>query len=566
MIKKEHLSRLLVACLACIVFAGWLSHESKAFKIDYLGEVQKNIIYFGKVYQEVTNKYIDVVDPHKLMNIGIDAMLTAVDDYTILIEGEENTQLKILTTGRYGGLGMVIGVRDHWPTVMEPPYDDTPAARAGCREGDRIVRVDGVSTEDMTVNEVAELMRGEIGTAVNIEVSRSGVDEPLEFRLVRAEIIVKDVVFSDLIADSVGYIKLSRFSKNATAEMRQAVIGLKNKGMTGGIIIDLRNNPGGLLEAAVGVADIFLPKGEFIVSTQGRTPETVQRYFSENAPLLPNQNLVLLVNSFSASASEIVAGAIQDLDRGVIVGQPTYGKGLVQSIIEINRDAQLKLTTAKYYLPSGRLIQKDRRTRKEKEKVLLSTDNAVDRIPDSLKVFSTAIGREVHGRGGVVPDITVVVDSLNSFQKSLLRQSMIFNYAVNFANTHTQTEETSLVTPGMIEDFKAYLEKHKFSYESESQNEFEDFVTVLKKEGKFYNLEPQITAIQAVLNQSFHDTFSQNREFIKKQLELELATKQGGSSAKIRAGFKNDRALKAALKLIQNVPEFTALLQPDDKI
>lgn len=557
---------MLIATLACIAFAGWLSREGSPLAIDYLGQVQQNIVYFGKVYKEVTNKYIDVVDPHKLMNIGIDAMLAAVDDYTIVIEGEENTQLQILTTGRYGGLGMVIGVRDHWPTIMEPPYDDTPAARAGCREGDRIVLVDGVSTEEMSVDEVANLMRGEIGTAVNIKIARDGLDKALEFKLVRAEIIVKDVVFADIVADSIGYIKLSRFSKNAIREMRQSVLSLKNKGMTAGLIIDLRNNPGGLLESAVGIADIFLPKGDFIVSTKGRTPDTVQRYYSENEPLLPKQPLILLVNENSASASEIMAGAMQDLDRGVIIGQTTYGKGLVQSIIDIDHNAQLKLTTAKYYLPSGRLIQRERRSKKEKEKVLLLSSETEARTADSLKVFSTAIGREVHGRGGISPDVALTIDSLNNFQKSLLRQSMMFTYAVNFTNTHIKTDSFYSATPEIVDDFKIFLTERQFNYESESQKEFKELKSALEKEGNLQRLQSQLANLESELNQSFDVEFGKNRTFIEEQLDLELATKQGGSSAKVKASFKNDMEFKTALHLLQNPPQFTAILQPENKI
>ncbi|KAA3619890.1 MAG: S41 family peptidase [Calditrichaeota bacterium] len=563
--KKQIYLRIAIAIIAGFALTGWLSSEKGKEQLDYLGKVHQNIIFFGKVYKEVANKYIDVIDPEKFMNLGLDAMLAAVDDYTVLVEGEENAQLEIMTTGRYGGLGMVIGIREKWPTVMEPPYDDTPALRAGCREGDQIIEVDGISTENMTVNDVAKHMRGEIGTAVNISIRRAGSDQPINFRLVRAEIVVKDVVFSEVIADSVGYIKLSRFSKNAVHEVRKSVLDLKNKGMKN-LILDLRNNPGGLLESAVGVADIFLAKGRLIVSTKGRTPATMQKYYSENDPILVNEPLVILVNRFSASASEIVAGAIQDLDRGIILGQTTFGKGLVQSIIQLNRNSRLKLTTAKYYLPSGRLIQRDRRTPKEKEKILFSAAERQSRKDDSLKVYSTTIGREVHGRGGIVPDMVIAADSLTGYQQSLLRQSMIFNYAVDFINTLEQVNKIPEVTDAVLADFELFLQQRKFKYESESYKKLTELKNILKVEGYLDKTQPQMASLDTAINNLFADEFSKNKDFIQHQLNLELAAKYGGTQAKIRIGLTKDEELKKALNLLQNLPEFSSILQPESEI
>ncbi len=559
MIRKNRMFLpITIGIILCLALSGWLSKEKHAGKIDYLARVQHNLIYFGKVYKEVTNRYVELIDPEKLMRIGLQAMLSAMDDYSIMVKGEENAQLQIMTTGRYRGLGLVIGIRDNWPTVMEPPYDNTPAARAGCREGDQIIEVDSVSTEGLTVGEVAKYMRGEIGTAVNISIRRAGSEKPVKFRLVRAEILVKDIEFADMLPDSIGYIKLTRFSKNAVPEMQSAIIGLKNKGIRS-LILDLRNNPGGLLESAVGVADIFLPKGQFIVSTRGRNPESLQSYFSESQPLLQNTPLVLLVNSSSASASEIVAGAIQDLDRGIILGQPTFGKGLVQSLIPVGDNVFLKMTTAKYYLPSGRLIQHDRRT--VKEKILLTDGVRKILFADSAKTFRTATGREVFGRGGIFPDIAVANDSLNDYQRQLLRQSMLFNFAVDFAGRYERDTTIPQVTEAIIADFKLYLQEKNFHFEEQSFKKLQELKSLLAAQGTIEKIEPYLSKLEDEINAHPVDEFERNSLFIRQRLQIELAAKFGGSAAKIRSRFATDRELKKAIQLLHNMTEFTSILK-----
>ncbi len=555
-------TRPLIILLLIASMAGSVALTGLPSGADRLGEIHKNITLFGLIYREIAQKYVEDVQPDKLMRVGVNAMLRAIDPYTVLIEEEDNEQFQIMTTGRYGGVGMLIQVREGWPTVVEPPYDNTPALRAGIREGDRIIEIDGESTRGKSVSEVASHLRGEIGTSVVLKVSRDGVADPLEFRLVRAEIVVKDVEYAGILEDGIGYIKLSRFSRNAANEVRDAVRRLRNEGMRA-LVFDLRNNPGGLLDAAVGVTDVFLPRKERIVSTKGRVPEAAQEYYSENDPIIGDLPMVVLVNDLSASASEIVAGALQDNDRAVIVGQQTFGKGLVQSVVGLTRESRLKLTTAKYYLPSGRLIQNDSRWKKR------FGEDVVDHITDVIKAdsthmlqdFFTASGRKVPSGKGIVPDVAVPQDTLNDYEVALLRQSMIFNYAVLYANTHAGLKRDFEVSEAIISDFRRFLKDKEFSYKLASEQELEEFENALKRDGVYEQMLPTLTKLHAQIEESKKNAFDENIDFIKQQLGEEIAAKLWGTSAKIEKSLKYDKELQKAMELIRD-QAWQTLLRP----
>ena len=560
---KKRLFVLVILVLSLAGLTGWFSTGGYPEGRDYLSEIQKNTYLYGLVYREIAQKYVELVDPTKLMRIGINAMLDAIDPYTVLIEKEDNAQLQIMTTGKYGGLGMLIGMRDGWPTVVEPPYEDTPAMRAGLREGDHIIEIDGESTKGKSVNEVAAKLRGQVGTAVTIKILREGEPNPIEFRLIRAEIIVKDVVYANIIEDGIGYIKLTRFSKNAGQEVKDAIRRLRERGMRA-LILDLRNNPGGLLEAAVGVADALLPKGKLIVSTRGRVEGTEQKYFSEHEPVLGDLPLVVLVNEASASASEIVSGAVQDLDRGVIVGRQTFGKGLVQSVIGLTRDTRLKLTTAKYYLPSGRLIQKKRKhPESEALDILLHQEEEIDR---KNSAYITVGGRRVYGGGGIYPDVYVAPDSLNRFQQALIRKSMIFNYAVLYANTHEDLQRGFEVTEEILQDFKKFLQDKQFDFKFDSEIELERFRRALERDGISANIDESLRSIQEAIQKKKAEAFRENLDFIKHQLAMEISAKLWGTAAKIEVSFENDKELQEAIRVLNNPQRYYSLLTSDHEI
>jgi carboxyl-terminal processing protease len=570
---KKRTSTIIILIAAVATLAGWSLDWGISVGADYVHEIRKNIEIFGLVYSEISQKYVDQVDPAKVLKAGINGMLGTLDPYTVLIEQEDNDQLQIMTTGKYGGLGMLIGPRDGWPTVVEPPYEGTPAQRAGIREGDQIIEVDGVVTKGMSTNDAASRLRGEVGTPVVVKIRREGEPEPIEFRLIRAEIVVHDVSYSGIVRDGIGYIKLTRFSKNAGKEIRDAIRQLTTQDAKG-IILDLRNNPGGLLEQAVEVSENFVKKGDQIVSTRGRIEGSVQKYVSEKEPAAGTLPLVVLVNEFSASASEIVAGAIQDLDRGVIVGAPTYGKGLVQTVVRLTGDAALKVTTAKYYIPSGRLIQKESNLHKEQADIFAQheEDAPVPAAVDEKKKetpaeqFQTAHGREVFGGGGIKPDVEIKTPKLKQFEVALLRKMMLFNFAIQYSTRHPELKPGFQVDEKLMGELQQFLADRHFTYESDTEAQLENLRKAAEEDGYLADIKTQLDALQAALQTEKKDDFAKSHDFIRRSLEREISSKLWGTRAEVEAGFDDDPAIQRAVNLLLSPDEYTGLLAGNGKV
>ena len=569
---KKRTSTMIILIAALATLAGWSFDWGVGVGADYVHEIRKNIEVFGLVYSEISQKYVDQIDPAKVLKAGIQGMLNTLDPYTVLIEQEDNQQLQIMTTGKYGGLGMLIGNRDGWPTVVEPPYEGTPAQRAGIREGDVIVEVDGKVTKGMSTNEAANRLRGEVGTPVVIKIRREGEPEPIEFRLIRAEIVIHDVSYSGIVRDGIGYIKLTRFSKNAGHEVREAIRNLKTQELKG-LILDLRSNPGGLLESAVSVAENFVKKGEPIVSTRGRIEGSVQKYASDKEPIAGALPLVVLVNEYSASASEIVAGAIQDLDRGVIMGMPTFGKGLVQTVVRLTGDTALKVTTAKYYIPSGRLIQKDRKPGEDNAEVLAEDSDAP--APDAAEgrteetpaeEYKTAHGRGVYGGGGIKPDVEVQTPKLSRFEIELLRKTMLFNFATQYATRHAELMPGFQVDENILAEFQKFLSDRQFKYESQSEAQLESLRKAAGEDGYLEDLKSQLDALEQSLHAEKKDDFNGSRDFMRRNLEREISAKLWGTKAEVEAGFDDDPVIQRAVNLLLSPSEYSGLLAGDGKV
>jgi carboxyl-terminal processing protease len=511
---------------------------------DLFLKINKGIDVFGRVYREISTNYVDEVDPDKFMQAGIDGMLGTLDPYTVYIDKEDGDEVELLTNGKYGGIGVTLGVRDGGLRIISV-MEGYSAARAGIVPGDRLVEVGGVKVSSKRPEDVRSMTRGEVGTEVKVTVEREGAARPLEFVLIREEIQIHNVTYADYVADGIGYVRLERFSRKAGEEVRQAIKELKIKGELKGIVLDVRGNPGGLLDAAVDVVSKFVPRGTVVVSTKGRRPEADRNYASAEEPLLPTTPLVVLTDRGSASASEIVTGALQDMDRALIVGTRTFGKGLVQTILPLNYGAQLKVTTARYYIPSGRSIQEIDYQHRGK-------DGIFPVISDSVKkVFSTAHGRKVYEHGGVAPDSVVEDIDRGPMVRDLLRKSFFFRFANTYVAAHPG-DSTVEVSDAVLKGFRAFLEKEKFDFEEESDLKLKDLRTLADKSHYSKEVSTDLDLLAATLAKEKARAFDRYQDHIADELQVELAGRIKGDTGRIRASLKNDSQLRVALGLLKD--------------
>lgn len=508
---------------------------------DIYSVIQTYMPDMNNIFKEVSRRYVDEVDPEKLFKSGIDGMLSTLDPYTAYIEKEDKKQLEIMTEGKYQGVGLPINMRNKIVTVADPPFLGTPSARAGIREGDQIIKVDGTSTKGMDLDETVQMIRGPAGSEVTLTIRREGEKDFLEFKLIREKIKVDDIRYAGVIDEGIGYIQLTRFSKNAGRETAAAIADLQAKGANKGLILDLRWNPGGLLEAAVEVSDLFLPRKAMIVSTKGRTKNSDQEFFSYDHPTYKNGPLVVLVNGISASASEIVAGAIQDHDRGIILGDTTFGKGLVQTVVPLSKTSVLKVTTAKYYTPSGRCIQKHNYSTWLDSS--LQTDNGE---------YRTKNGRIVRGGGGIIPDIVLKPPLYGNFARDLGRKSLYFNFAVHYANTHNELNGNFTITDEIFDEFKAYVESKDYEYTHPIQREIEALQKEIKQEGYGDDIIRKIDELKTALLDSNVGLFDQSKKDIKRILRHELATKFLGTRRAVEIGLEEDLMVQEAVEIIKD--------------
>ena len=511
---------------------------------DMFLKINKSIDVFGRVYKEITANYVDEIDPEKFMQAGIDGMLGTLDPYTVYIDKEDGDEVDLLTNGKYGGIGVTIGVRDGALKIITV-MDGYSAQRAGILPGDRLVEVGGIKVGNKKPDEVRNLTRGDPGTEVKLTVEREGEPKPLEFVLIREEIQVKNVTYAGFVESGIGYIRLERFSRKAGEEVRQAIKELKIKGEMKGLILDLRGNPGGLLDAAVEVVSKFVPHGTMIVSTKGRRPEAARTYASTEEPLLGSAPMVVLTDRGSASASEIVAGALQDIDRAVIVGTRTFGKGLVQTILPLNFGAQLKITTARYYIPSGRSIQEIDYLHRDKNGVFAT-------VPDSLRrEFKTAHGRKVFEYGGIAPDSTVKDEDVGPMVRELMKRALIFKFANTYAGVH-KGEQFPGVTDALLADFKKFLDEQKFDFQEESEGKLKDLRQMADKSHYSKEVLDDIDRLNAALSTEKTRGFERYRDHIEHELVVELMGRLKGEQARIEASLKNDPQLKVAQGLLKD--------------
>ncbi len=536
--------------LAIVLIGAFASYNFVADN-DKFFEISKNIEIFANLYKELNTYYVDEVDPASLMRIGLDAMLESLDPYTNYISESEIEGYRYMTEGKYNGIGAMIKSSGDNIMIAEP-YEGSPADKAGLKAGDVIIAVDGKITAGKKREDVNEILKGYPGTEVVLTIQRPGESKDKKITLTRDEVKVPNVPYSGMVSDEVGYVALTTFTRNAGKNVADALSNLKKENPSmKGIIFDLRGNGGGLLTEAVNVSNVFVPKGEMIVSTLGKVKEWDRSFKTLNAPVDEEIQLAVLIDKNSASASEIVSGVLQDLDRGVLIGQRSYGKGLVQNTRDVGYNSKVKLTTAKYYIPSGRCIQG----------VSYKDGEPVD-IPDEKRTaFKTRNGRKVLDGGGVKPDINLDKNWDDSVIKGLLDKDMIFNFATQYVLKNPTAASIDDVNFTDYDSFLSFLNREKFVYQTKSEKELKQLKKTAKAEKiedklniDFKSIEDKIAAVKKAELTSY-------KEDILNLIEKEIAGRYFYQKGKLQMGLKNDKEIKEAVKLFDNPTKYKQLLK-----
>lgn len=514
-------------------------------------EIAKNLEIFSNVYKELNTYYVDELDPEKVMRTGLDAMLQSLDPYTTFISPEEVSQFQSSITGKYGGIGTTV-VRYKEKIIITEPYENGPAQKAGVKAGDVVIAIDGQPIEGAEIKEVSLKMRGVPDTEVKLTVQRPNQDKPITFNLVREQIEVSNLPYYGVLENNMGYIVLTTFSENAGKNVSSALMELKAKANLEGIILDLRGNTGGLLSEAVNVANVFLNKGQMVVQIKGRDKENDRGFRTLNTPVDTELPLVVLINNNSASASEIVAGCIQDLDRGVIIGERSYGKGLVQNTREIAFGAKVKLTTARYYIPSGRCIQA---TNYKNGKPV--------QIADSLRTaYKTQIGRTVYDGGGIRPDIDLSNEDLDKVLTSLNRQQLMFDYSVDYVQRHEKiaSPETFKLGEKDFEDFEKFLEKRSFKNTNKTETAIQDLEKTSKEEKYYKVLSKDIKQIKVLLEANKKQDLKKYKGTLLHLLQKLIARNYYYKKGYAEAGLKTDKEITEAIKILEDTQKYKSIL------
>jgi len=520
-------------------------------------KISKNLDIYYTLFRELNMFYVDEPNPEELVETSIDAMLESLDPYTKYISESEMDDFKFMTTGNYGGVGALIRKEGDYAIVSEP-YKDFPADKAGLKAGDIIKKIDGESVKGWELEKISENLKGIPDTEVTLVVDRPGKEENLTKKVIRKEVHINSVPYYGMIDEEngTGYIRLSKFTQDCGSEVRQAYLDLEKNNRLKSIVLDLRNNPGGLLIEAVNVANIFVPKGQEIVSTKGRVEKWNETYKTENDPLNTEIPVAVLVNSSSASASEIVAGAIQDLDRGVVIGKRTYGKGLVQTARPLSYNTKLKVTTAKYYVPSGRSIQaKDYSNRKE--------DGSVGEMPDSLiQEFTTKNGRKVYDGGGIRPDIEVIQDPLSQIEISLLTKQLIFDFATQFAinNESIPPVEEYEVSDETYDEFKQFVKEKGWNYTTQSEEKLEKLIETVKKEKYYDRAEETIKELKEKLSHNKEKDLENFKNSIKDIMESEIVSRYYYQAGALKATLEEDVQLEKSKEVLADTIQYNNIL------
>lgn len=526
---------------------------------DYF-EISKNLDIFNAVYRELNVAYVDGTKPGQLMKTTIDAMLSSLDPYTVYYTENDIEDYRFMTTGEYGGIGAQVRDVDG-KILIADPYEGFAAFKAGMRSGDQIVGVNGINVEGKRSDELSNLLKGNAGTPIKLKIIKVGQTTPIELNLFREEIKTKAVPYFGMLPNGeTGYIKLTQFTENCSEELKVALLDLKAKGCKN-IVLDLRENLGGLLNEAVNIVNFFIEKGQEVVFTKGKVADWDKTYLAVNNPIDTQIPLVVLVNENSASASEIVSGALQDLDRAIILGKRTYGKGLVQQTKPLVYNAQIKITVAKYYIPSGRCVQALDYTNKDEE-------GRVEKVPDSLiTAFKTKGGRVVYDGAGIMPDVKTTDEKFTNILITLISKNHIFNYATKYYLAHPQ-----LAVPGSFnltdseyDEFVSYLKDKDYKYKTKSELELEDLKKNTEEEKYFNDIRPEYEALITKMVSNKKDDLIKYKNQIKRYLEEEITSRYYFQKGRIEFSLKNDDDLKESIRLLNDQNKIKIILTLSEK-
>ncbi|MFO7655762.1 MAG: S41 family peptidase [Bacteroidales bacterium] len=550
--SAKKITIFIIAAFSILLTFGFVYIDERDFKIA------KNLDIFFTLFRELNMYYVDETDPEKLVNSSIEGMLKSLDPYTSFIPESEMDDFTFMTTGEYGGIGSLIRKAGKM-TIISEPYIGFPAYKAGLKAGDTIVSINGQSVENKSVSEVSDMLKGTPGTSLKLKISRYGISGLLDKTLTREKISIKNVPYYGVLQNNTGYIQLANFTKDAGIEVRDALLDLKKQNISS-VILDLRGNPGGLLVEAVNVSNVFIGKGKEIVSTIGKVKQWDNTYVTKGNAIDTLIPLVVLVDRGSASASEIVAGAMQDYDRAVIAGLRTFGKGLVQTTRPLSYNSQLKVTTAKYYMPSGRCIQALDYTHRNE-------DGSVGYIPDSLITeFKTYNGRKVYDGGGITPDVIAEDQNPSKIAISLYVKNLLFDYATVFAANNSSI---ALINDFYLSDieynkFTEFLSNQDFDYTTNSDQKFEELLKVARQEKYYDHAKDEFDALAKKIAHDKNKDLLTFKDEIKVYLTEEIVSRYYYQEGRIQASLRNDQQVKKALEIASDKVQYQTFLKPKE--